>query len=300
MSKEKSSSKGLGRGLGALLGDAAMEKSSVSSDIALLPLSQLEAGTAQPRKHFDEEALNELASSIKEHGVLQAITVRPLANGYYQIIAGERRFRGAKLAGLTQIPVHVIEVDDKKATEIALIENLQREDLNPMEEAAGYKRLMTEHNLTQEETAMQVGKSRSAVANATRLLSLPQEIQWLLEQGTLSAGHARALLSLKEEQQENLAERIVRLGLSVRETENLVKRIQAEEEENTDISPKEKLETPSYFNKETEKKLSSLLGKKVKLIPGKRKNKLQIEFQNEEEFKAILKAMEALRKEDTQ
>ena len=185
---------GLGRGLGALLGDDVLKAESTGS--LYLPISQVESCSSQPRKHFDEASLAELADSIREHGIIQPLTVRKLASGYYQIIAGERRWRAARLAGLQEVPVIVMEADDRKAAELAMIENLQREDLNPIEEAAGFQSLMETYHMTQEEAASRVGKSRSAVANALRLLSLTPPVAKLVEEGKLSAGHARALLPL--------------------------------------------------------------------------------------------------------
>ena len=185
---------GLGRGLGALLGDDVLKAESTGS--LYLPISQVESCSSQPRKHFDEASLAELADSIREHGIIQPLTVRKLASGYYQIIAGERRWRAARLAGLQEVPVIVMEADDRKAAELAMIENLQREDLNPIEEAAGFQSLMETYHMTQAEAASRVGKSRSAVANALRLLSLTPPVAKLVEEGKLSAGHARALLPL--------------------------------------------------------------------------------------------------------
>ena len=212
----------LGRGLDALLGDPALQAQTGGS--VTLPIAQVEPGLNQPRKHFDQEALEELAASIRQHGLLQPITVRRLASGYYQIIAGERRWRAARLAGLTEIPAIILEADDRKVMELGLIENLQREDLNPMEEAAGYRTLVQEYGLTQEEAARQVSRSRPAVANAMRLLSLPQEVQWMVEQGTLSAGHGRALLSLPTaEDQIAFAKEILARHYSVRETEEKIR-----------------------------------------------------------------------------
>lgn len=285
--------KGLGRGLGALLGDAALSDKA-SSEVILLPLSQVEPGLRQPRKHFDQEALEELAESIRLHGILQPITVRRLESGYYQIIAGERRWRAARMAELSQIPVNVIEADDKTVMELALIENLQREDLNPMEEAAGYRALMEEYSLTQEEAAARVGKSRSAVANTMRLLSLPTELQWLLEQGTLSAGHGRALLPLPAEQQLSLSEKIVRTGLSVRETEAQVKQLLKQQDTEEDASTKKTDPFPSLslYLKEAERDLASRLGRKVKIAHGKRKGKIELEYYGEEDLNALLNILE--------
>jgi len=285
-------SKGLGRGLGALLGDAALGDVP-SSEMILLPLSQVEPGLNQPRKHFDPESLAELADSIRLHGILQPITVRRLNSGYYQIIAGERRWRAARLAELTQIPVNVIEADDKTVMELALIENLQREDLNSMEEAAGYRALMEEFCLTQEEAAVRVGKSRSAVANTIRLLSLPTELQWLLEQGTLSAGHGRALLPLESTKQLLLSEKIVRMGLSVRETEVQVKQLLKELTSDAEPVPQEDaFPSLSLYLKEAESDLSGRLGRKVKISHGKRKGKIELEYYGQDDLQALLVALE--------
>ena len=208
---------GLGRGLGALLGDDVLKTETTGS--LSLPISQVESCSSQPRKHFDEASLAELAASIQEHGIIQPLTVRKLASGYYQIIAGERRWRAARLAGLSEVPVIVMEADDRKAAELAMIENLQREDLNPMEEAAGFQSLIETYHMTQEEAATRVGKSRSAVTNALRLLSLTPSVRKLVEEGKLSAGHARALLPLSPALQESAAGAVVSGGLSGRQTE---------------------------------------------------------------------------------
>lgn len=291
--------KGLGKGLGALLGDAADHNN--ESDVVLLPLSQIEPSLNQPRKHFDQEALEELAESIQMHGILQPITVRRLPSGYYQIIAGERRWRAARIAKLSQIPVHVIEADERKVMEIGLIENLQREDLNPMEEAAGYHALMEQFQLTQEEAAMRVGKSRSAVANTLRLLALPQEIQWFLEQGTLSAGHGRALLPLSTEQQLALSEKIIRMGLSVRETEAQAKQILKEAaagdaKEKTSSAAKSSI---AIYIKAVEKDLSEHLGRKVKIAHGKKKGKVELEYYGQEDLNTLLTLLEQSGRHDS-
>ncbi|MEG2037118.1 MAG: ParB/RepB/Spo0J family partition protein, partial [Ruthenibacterium sp.] len=195
--------KGLGRGLSALLGDEALKPESSGS--LYLPIEQVESCKTQPRKLFDEDGLSDLADSIRAHGIIQPLTVRRLASGYYQIIAGERRWRAARLAGLRQVPVIVMEADDRKAAELAMIENLQREDLNPMEEASGYRALMENYHMTQEEMAARVGKSRSAVANSLRLLGLTPSVRQMVEEGKLSSGHARALLPLSKTLQEKAA-----------------------------------------------------------------------------------------------
>ena len=219
------SNKGLGKGLGALLGDFSEEPASDSA-YRLLPIYKVEPNPDQPRHDFDEEELQALSESIAVHGVIQPLTVREMPNGYYQIIAGERRWRAARLANVSDVPVIVVEADDKKAMELALIENLQRQDLNPVEEALGYQSLIEEYGLTQEEAAARVGKSRPAVANALRLLGLCPEVLELLKSGTLSAGHARAVLTLKtEKQQQEAAKKIIALSLSVRQAETLFKNI---------------------------------------------------------------------------
>ena len=217
------SNKGLGRGLGALLGDFDEPKVS-DSPYKLLPIYKVEPNPDQPRKDFDEEELAALAESIAEHGIIQPLTVRELSSGYFQIIAGERRWRAARIAGLNEIPAVVMEADDKKVTELALIENLQRQDLNPVEEALGYRSLMEEYGMTQEAAAARVGKSRPAVANALRLLNLSDEILEKVRSSELSAGHARALLSIKSEKKQlSAAQKIIALGLSVRQAELLCK-----------------------------------------------------------------------------
>ncbi len=277
----------LGKGLDALLGDVSLhtqEGGSVS-----LPISQVEPGLNQPRKHFDEEALAELAASIEQHGVLQPLTVRRLSSGYYQIIAGERRWRAARMAGLHEVPALIIEADDRKVMEIGLIENLQREDLNPMEEAAGFQTLIRDFGLTQEEAAQRVSKSRPAVANALRLLGLPQEIQWSIEQGTLSAGHGRALLPLPSpEAQMALAEEIQKKKLSVRETEERVKRLLQGEK------PKEEAPLAIYYQ-EAERQLTDRLGRRVTIAQGRKKGKLTLEYYDKEDLEVLMDALKNLK-----
>ena len=211
-------SKGLGKGLAALLGDDVIQAQEEKSSL-YLPISQVESCASQPRKQFDPESLSDLADSIREHGIIQPLTVRKLQSGYYQIIAGERRWRAARMAGLSEVPAIVIEADDRKAMELAMIENLQREDLNPIEEAEGYQVLMSQYGMTQEETAQRVGKSRSAVANALRLLHLCPPVRAMVEDGRLTNGHARAILPLSPEMQETAADTIIKNDLSVRQTE---------------------------------------------------------------------------------
>ena len=278
---------GLGRGLGALLGDEALKSEAAGS--LYVDISQVESYSAQPRKYFDEAALAELAESIRLHGIIQPLTVRKLASGYYQIIAGERRWRAARRAGLREVPVVVVEADDRKAAELAMIENLQREDLNPMEEAAGFQVLIDTYHMTQEEAAAQVGKSRSAVANALRLLSLSAPVAKLVEEGKLSAGHARALVPLSPALQERAAEAVVSGGLSVRQTEALVKRLSAEKKE-----PKPAPDGPDY-TAEAQKDLSSRLGRGVRIVTGRKKGRIELEYYGMDDLNDLLEALALLR-----
>ena len=283
----KSSAKGLGKGLGALFSETTEVQEPQGST---LPIQKLEPNPHQPRHDFDEEALAELADSIAQHGLIQPITVRPVENGYYQIIAGERRWRAARRANLTEVPVNIIEADDKKAAQLALIENLQREDLNPLEEAKGYETLMNTYGLTQEETASSVGKSRPAVANALRLLKLPKSILELVTDGSLSAGHARALLPLEsEERQRTAAQKILSQQLSVRQTEALVKRMMKPEPEAPLRDP---LQVDYY--KECEQALTRHLGRKVLIHAGKKRGKFELEYYGEEDLQQLIEALESL------
>jgi len=282
---------GLGRGLGALLGDDVLKTE--TTDSLSLPISQVESCSAQPRKYFDEAALAELAASIQEHGIIQPLTVRKLSSGYYQIIAGERRWRAARLAGLSEVPVIVIEADDRKAAELAMIENLQREDLNPMEEAAGFQSLIETYHMTQEEAAARVGKSRSAVANALRLLGLTPAVRKLVEEGKLSAGHARALVPLSPSLQESAANAIVTGGLSVRQTEALVKRLSAEKK------PEKKAPEGVDYTAEAQKDLSSRLGRGVKIVSGKKKGKIELEYYGLDDLNDLLDALALLQVKKT-
>ena len=279
---------GLGRGLGALLGDDVLKAETTGS--LYLPISQVESCSSQPRKHFDEASLAELADSIRQHGIIQPLTVRKLASGYYQIIAGERRWRAARLAGLQEVPVIVMEADDRKAAELAMIENLQREDLNPMEEAAGYQALMEQHNMTQEEAAQRVGKSRSAVANSLRLLNLAPAVRKLVEEDKLSAGHARALLPLPPALQEKAAEAVVSGGLSVRQAEALAKRLAAEQKE------KPAAQTAGVdYTAEAQKELSSKLGRGVRIVTGRKKGRIELEYYGLDDLNDLLDALATLR-----
>lgn len=284
------SNKGLGKGLGALLGDFSEEPASDSA-YRLLPIYKVEPNPDQPRHDFDEEELQALSESISVHGVIQPLTVREMSNGYYQIIAGERRWRAARMANISDVPVIVVEADDKKAMELALIENLQRQDLNPVEEALGYQSLIEEYGLTQEEAASRVGKSRPAVANALRLLGLCPEVLDMLKSGSISAGHARAVLTLKtEKQQVEAAKKIIALSLSVRQAETLCKNMGK-----PPASKKEPVFEVNYVA-ECEKNLSKHLGRGVKIVNGKRKGRFELEFYGEEDLQKLLDALMKLEK----
>ena len=285
-----SANRGLGKGLGALLGDAALKAD--TSDSLYLPISQIEPYGNQPRKYFDEAALHDLADSIREHGILQPLTVRKLSSGYYQIIAGERRWRAARIAGLQQVPAIVIEADDRKMTELALIENLQREDLNPIEEAEGYKSLMENYQMTQEEAAARVGKSRSALANSLRLLGLCADVRKLLESGKLSGGHARALLPLKADAQKQAAAAVIEHGLSVRQTEALAKKLSGKKKEKTATA--EELLSESY-GKIAAQELSSALGRTCRIVSGRKKGRVELEYYGIDDLNDLLDELAALR-----
>ena len=282
--------KGLGKGLGALMGDY-IEEAPSKSPYQLLPLHKVEPNPGQPRQDFDDQELQALADSISIHGILQPLSVRELAGGYYQIIAGERRWRAARLAGLTEVPAVIIEADDKTTMELALIENLQRQDLNPVEEALGYQKLLGEYGMTQEEAAARVGKSRPAVANALRLLGLPAPVLELVRCGKLTAGHARAVLSLKTQaQQEDAAQKIAALGLSVRQAELMCKNLGKEPV---------KLPEPSLavdYVAECEKTLSKRLGRGVKIVNGKRKGRFELEFYGQDDLQVLLDALMNMKK----
>ena len=283
--------RGLGRGLGALIGDFPEEPE--SSAVTKLPLQKVEPNPDQPRRTFDEEELQALADSIAAHGILQPLAVRASGGGFYQIIAGERRWRAARMAGLSDVPVVVLEADDRTVMELALVENLQRQDLNPMEEAECYQRLMKEYGLTQEEAAARVGKSRPAVANALRLLLLPEEVRSLVEDGTISAGHARAILSLPAARlQKAAAQKIVALRLSVRQAEAMCKRMLQEEEK---PEPKPAPLTVDYVA-ECEKSLTRRLDRKVRIVNGKRKGRFELEFYGQEDLQRLYDALLALGK----
>ncbi len=279
---------GLGRGLGALLGDDMLKTETAGA--FTLPIAQVESNSAQPRKHFDEEALAQLAESIREHGIIQPLTVRKLASGYYQIIAGERRWRAARLAGLQEVPVTVIEADDRKAAELAMIENLQREDLDPIEEAMGYRTLTAQYHMTQEETAQRVGKSRSAVTNALRLLELDPSVQQKLQEKNLSAGHARALIPLPPALQIRAANAIIDGGLSVRQAEALAKRL-AQEKPEKSAPPADHVDYTAVAQKE----LSTKLGRGVRIVSGRKKGRIELEYYGLDDLNDLLEALALLR-----
>ena len=280
----------MGKGLGALLGDFDQEMTE-NSAYQMLPIYKVEPNRSQPRQDFDEEELQALADSIEEHGIIQPLTVRQLDSGYYQIIAGERRWRAARIANLAEVPVVVIEADDRKAMELALIENLQRQDLNAVEEALGYQSLMEDYGLTQDEAAKRVGKSRPAVANSLRLLGLCPEVLEKLRKGELTAGHARAILMLKsEKKQQEAAQKIIALGLSVRQAELICKNMCRE--------PKEEVEEPLKIDyvAECEKQLSKHLGRGVKIVNGKRKGRFELEFYGQDDLQVLLDALMKIQK----
>ena len=284
-------SKGLGKGLAALLGDDVMDSGEEKNSL-FLPISQVESCASQPRKQFDADALADLADSIREHGIIQPLTVRKLQSGYYQIIAGERRWRAARMAGLSEVPAIVIEADDRKAMELAMIENLQREDLNPIEEAEGYQMLISQYNMTQEETAQRVGKSRSAVANALRLLHLCPSVRAMVEDGRLSNGHARTLLPLSPEAQEKAAATVIKNDLSVRQTELLVKKLTAQ--------PKEKPQKSGIsvdYAEEAARELSSRLGRGCKIISGRKKGRIELEYYGVDDLNDLIDALYTLKKQ---
>ena len=285
MAKKKQS--GLGRGLGALIDESRFDEA--EGEIRSLPLRRLEPNPLQPRREFEPEALQALADSIAAHGVIQPLTVREAENGYYQIIAGERRWRAARMAGLEEVPVLVLEADDKTVMELALVENLQREDLNPMEEAAGYRTLMDEYGMTQEEVARRVGRSRPAVANSLRLLSLSDELAAMVRDGTLSPGHARALLSLDDEGlRRQAAQRIIALQLSVRQAETLCRNLAAPKP-----APQEKPMRVDYIA-DCEKSLTRRLGRRVRIFNGKRKGRFELEFYGADDLNRLLFALQKL------
>ena len=284
--------KGLGKGLAALLGDNVKDTSEEKSSL-YKPISQVESCASQPRKQFAPAALADLADSIREHGIIQPLTVRRLSSGYYQIIAGERRWRAARIAGLSEVPAIVIEADDRKMTELSLIENLQREDLDPIEEAEGYKTLMDNYQLTQEEAAERVGKSRSAVANSLRLLGLCPEVREMLQNGVLSGGHARALLPLKADLQLEAAKAVAAQGLSVRQTEALAKRL-ANPKEERKLSNDERL--AESYGRVAAQELSDKIGRTCRIVSGRKKGRIELDYYGIDDLNDLLEALAAIKR----
>lgn len=275
---------GLGKGFDAIFADNSVEDISVSASAVKVKLMEIEPNRDQPRKQFDEDALNELADSIAKHGVLQPLLVRPLLNGGYQLVAGERRWRASRIAGLTEVPVVVKDLTDAQVAELALVENVQREDLNPLEEANGYKELSEKYGYTQDEISSMVGRSRSAVANALRLLSLPEEVQELVMKGELSTGHAKAILSATDtDYQVELAKLVVKEDLSVRTTERLARKSA------TEIKTGKRAKKRNPYYDEVELALSDVLGRQVKVTKSSKKGSLEIEFFDDDDLKKLLK-----------
>lgn len=282
--KEK---RGLGIGLDALFGP---DLQTEPDEIRTLPLSQVEPRQDQPRESFDEERLQDLAASISRHGLIQPVIVRRLEDGYYQIIAGERRWRAAKMAGLSEIPAVVLDGDDLKAAQISIIENVQREDLNPIEEALAYRALIEKFDLTQEQVAKQVGKNRSTVANLLRLLDLPEEVLALLQEGKLTTGHARALLGLNDEAQiAPLAQRIVEKDLSVRDVERTIRLLNYEKgsvkkEDSAAVQRK-------VYMKDLEHRAVERLGRRVRILKTAKKKVVELAYSDDEDLEALLSSI---------
>lgn len=292
MSKKLS---GLGRGIDAIFLENTVEEPENTGGPQTLKIAQLEPKGDQPRKYFDTEALSQLAESIAAHGVLQPILVRKMEDGRYQIIAGERRFRAAKMAGLNEVPVVIMDSGEQQAAQIALIENVQREDLNPLEEAAAYRSLATEYHLSQEEIARQIGKSRSAIANALRLLDLPEEVRPMLASGELSAGHARALLGLRTvEDITTLAHTIVERGLSVRMTEEAVRKMNRRRtmlERTADDEEEESTAPVVDYGRELERRVMKTIGRRVKLNTKRGKKCITFFYEDNEDLENFLRTV---------
>ena len=282
--------KALGTGLSALFGSETLEDETVTT----LPLSKIEPRTQQPREVFEEDSLQTLAESIARYGVIQPITVRPLSSGFYQIIAGERRWRASRLAGLMEVPVRILQVDDRTTAELALVENLQREDLNPIEEAKGYQTLMEDYGLTQEETAKSVGKSRPAIANALRLLTLSPAVLKLVENGDLSAGHARALVSVQDPAvQLEAANEIMAKALSVRKAEQLAART-VKRNTQTTLPEKQSRNNEIDYAKEVSAELSKKLGRRVTLFSGKTGGKIELDYYSDDDREVLIDLLRSL------
>ena len=283
------SGKGLGKGLSALFGEEFNDETQLNA----IKLRDIEPNPNQPRREFDPVALEELAESIRQNGIITPITVRK-AGESYQIIAGERRWRAARMAGLDEIPAYVLDVDEREAYQYALVENLQRQDLNPIEEALGYQRLMEDYGYSQEKAGEKVGRSRSYIANALRLLTLPQIITDMIASGALSAGHGRALVVLDEQKAMEAAKSILEKELSVRETEKLVKRLL---EEVPDAEEEKKEDTVAMYVCELERNLASSTGHKVTIKHGRKKGKLTIEYYGNDDLDKICAALNKIEKE---
>ena len=279
-------------GLGALFGEEALIDNQV--ECAMIPMAKISPAPGQARKYFEEEAIDELADSIAEHGIIQPLTVRRLHDGCFEIIAGERRWRAARKLDMDKVPARIIEADDRQAMEMGLVENLQREDLNPIEEAMGYRTLINIYGLTQDKAAERVGKSRPAVANSLRLLSLPEDVIVRIENGELSAGHGRALLAVEDgEAISALADKVVREGLTVRQTEALAKKYQKELE-----APEPEEEPPAKDDarlhaRELGRRLSGELGRKVRIVVGERRSKIELEFYDNDDLDMIIAQLKA-------
>lgn len=287
MAKDK---KGLGLGLDALF--AADNYDEDTSELLSLPISKVEPRNEQPREYFDEQALNDLADSITQYGVIQPIVARKLESGYYQIIAGERRWRAARIAGLTEVPVRVLEADDRRTAELALVENLLREDLNPIEEAKGYQSLINDYGLTQEEAAKSVGRSRPAITNSLRLLSLSPAVMELVEKKELSAGHARALIPINDDaRQLDAAREVIGKSLSVRRTEQLANRIIKEKKAKTE----EKDPLRVDYAAELADELSKLLGRRVSVTEGRKGGKIELEYYDADDRETLIADLRRIR-----
>lgn len=275
---------GLGRGFDAIFADNSVEDISTGNSTTKVKLLDIEPNREQPRKQFDEEALAELSDSIAQHGVLQPLLVRPMPDGGYQLVAGERRWRASRMAGLTEVPVVIRDLTDAQVAELALVENLQRENLNPLEEANGYKELSDKFGYTQEKISEIVGKSRSAVANALRLLNLPEGVQELVLNGKLTTGHAKAILTLEDDKlKTDLAKLVVASDLSVRETERFARNMAKEP------SKGKKVKKRNPYYDEAELALSEVLGRSVKITKSSKKGSLEIEFFDDADLKKLLK-----------
>lgn len=275
---------GLGRGFDAIFADNSVEDISTGNSTTKVKLLDIEPNREQPRKQFDEEALAELSDSIAQHGVLQPLLVRPMPDGGYQLVAGERRWRASRMAGLTEVPVVIRDLTDAQVAELALVENLQRENLNPLEEANGYKELSDKFGYTQEKISEIVGKSRPSIANALRLLNLPEDVQKMVSDGSLSMGHARAILSLQDDKMKlDLAKLVIANDLSVRETERIARNMVKE------APKKSKAKKRNPYYDEAELALSEVLGRKVKITKSSKKGALEIEFFDDADLKKLLK-----------